>query len=355
MGLLFNPWRGKNMKFSCPDCKLTGSIDDARLPEQGLYANCPKCKTRFLVRKTPGPDMPPDDFHSSRPPAGSLPDVRTGTNRENAEAVKKDSARPQSSERISAGRSARPSTARISDNLAKFIGNNSDKYIEKFDRFNSVDNGGFAATWHWPAFFVPFWWLIYRKQYLWAVLTFILSFVPLVGILSHFAFGLTGYYIYYGYSKRKLLEINLLPSEMSKAVEIARAGGVNNLAWVVAPLIGIAVAGILAAIAIPQFAAYRVKAYNSVAVQELTKAKAYVDDYYRLNNTYPETLEEANYPKKEKVDVHISFQDADKYIIMSSHQNGDKEYAVTSDSPDLLCRSKKDQGDFVPIKGFNGG
>lgn len=38
------------MNFACPSCSLAGQIDDAKLPEQGLYATCPKCKTRFLVR-----------------------------------------------------------------------------------------------------------------------------------------------------------------------------------------------------------------------------------------------------------------------------------------------------------------
>jgi|SRR6185369_1344143 len=38
------------MNFSCPGCKLAGKIDDGKIPLQGAYATCPKCKTRFLVK-----------------------------------------------------------------------------------------------------------------------------------------------------------------------------------------------------------------------------------------------------------------------------------------------------------------
>jgi hypothetical protein len=32
----------------------------------------------------------------------------------------------------------------------------------------------------------------------------------------------------------------------------------------------------------------------------------------------------------------------DRYSIVSTHQNGDKEYTVTSDSPALMYKSKSD-------------
>ncbi|MRS02272.1 hypothetical protein EG832_03430 [bacterium] len=37
------------MKFECPTCKLLGKIDDEKLAGQSIYANCPKCKSRFLI------------------------------------------------------------------------------------------------------------------------------------------------------------------------------------------------------------------------------------------------------------------------------------------------------------------
>ncbi|KAF0216827.1 MAG: Zinc finger-domain-containing [Geobacteraceae bacterium] len=40
------------MNIQCPNCKITGQISDAKIPPEGLFMNCPKCKTGFEVRKT---------------------------------------------------------------------------------------------------------------------------------------------------------------------------------------------------------------------------------------------------------------------------------------------------------------
>lgn len=112
--------------------------------------------------------------------------------------------------------------------------------------------------------------------------------------------------------------------------------------------------GILAAIAIPQFHAYRAKAYNSMAITELRNAKTRVDDYYLTNRAYPETLQQANYTKVEKVDVRFGDRSADSYTIVATHQNGDKEFAVKSASDVLMSRSKSGQGDFMPVASSDG-
>ncbi|WP_223913314.1 DUF2628 domain-containing protein [Geobacter sp. AOG1] len=235
--------------------------------------------------------------------------------------------------------------------MRTFVGKNADKYLRKFENFTSGGDDGFAVTWHWPAFFVPFWWLVYRKQYMWALLAFFISFIPYVGLLSMVAFGLTGNYIYYIYTKKKLNEINSMPSEMGRAVEIARAGGVNNVALVLVPLIGIALLGIIAAIAIPQFAAYRTKSFNAAALSELKNARTCVDTYYAEHKVYPDSLEQANFRKTQDIDVHFNDVATDKYTLVAMHPKGDKEFAAKSDVPDLLCRSNKNKdSEFVPLK-----
>jgi type IV pilus assembly protein PilA len=52
-------------------------------------------------------------------------------------------------------------------------------------------------------------------------------------------------------------------------------------------LIVVAIIGILAAIAIPQFAAYRAKAYNAAAQSDLKNAKTNLESYYADNQCYP--------------------------------------------------------------------
>jgi len=52
-------------------------------------------------------------------------------------------------------------------------------------------------------------------------------------------------------------------------------------------LIVVAIIGILAAIAIPQFSAYRAKAYNSAAQSDLKNMKTSLESYYADNQVYP--------------------------------------------------------------------
>ena len=52
-------------------------------------------------------------------------------------------------------------------------------------------------------------------------------------------------------------------------------------------LVVIAIIGILAAIAIPQFASYRKKAYNSAALSDLKTAKTTLEAYYADSQYYP--------------------------------------------------------------------
>lgn len=137
-----------------------------------------------------------------------------------------------------------------------FIGKNVDKYLSKFDRFGINGTGKFAATWHWPAFFFPFLWMLYRKLYPWAVLVLFLNFVVNVVPFGYLIFmiilGMTGNYIYYKHAKNKILQIRQTqPSDRERSAQLARAGGVNNIAVVVAVLLIPVFLGIIAAIAIP--------------------------------------------------------------------------------------------------------
>ncbi|MBW1908481.1 MAG: zinc-ribbon domain-containing protein [Deltaproteobacteria bacterium] len=41
------------MKVQCSGCKAAFQINDSKIPEKGAYAICPKCKTRFYIKKEP--------------------------------------------------------------------------------------------------------------------------------------------------------------------------------------------------------------------------------------------------------------------------------------------------------------
>ncbi|PLX89799.1 MAG: pilus assembly protein [Desulfuromonas sp.] len=54
-------------------------------------------------------------------------------------------------------------------------------------------------------------------------------------------------------------------------------------------LIVVAIIGILAAIAIPQFASYRKKAFDSAAQSDIKTMKTELEGYYTDNFIYPDT------------------------------------------------------------------
>lgn len=56
-------------------------------------------------------------------------------------------------------------------------------------------------------------------------------------------------------------------------------------------LIVVAIIGILAAIAIPQFAAYRQKAYNSAANSDLKNVKTGMESFMADNQQYPTEMD----------------------------------------------------------------
>ncbi|HEY6837795.1 MAG TPA: prepilin-type N-terminal cleavage/methylation domain-containing protein [Geobacteraceae bacterium] len=53
-------------------------------------------------------------------------------------------------------------------------------------------------------------------------------------------------------------------------------------------LIVVAIIGILAAVAIPQFAAYRIRGYNSAAQTDLKNFKSAMESMYSDTNSYPD-------------------------------------------------------------------
>ncbi len=93
-------------------------------------------------------------------------------------------------------------------------------------------------------------------------------------------------------------------------------------------MIVIAIIGILAAIAIPQFSAYRVRAFNSSAQSDLRNCATAQEAYYVDNQAYGAhgDLEALN--TGENV-VLGSSGDADTFIVTAYHNSGDKTYTLT--------------------------
>ncbi|WP_423907098.1 DUF2628 domain-containing protein [Candidatus Spongiihabitans sp.] len=54
--------------------------------------------------------------------------------------------------------------------LMRFVKSNTDYYQQQFSKFGNPLKPAFKITWHWPAFFYFFFWALYRKMWLWAVI-----------------------------------------------------------------------------------------------------------------------------------------------------------------------------------------
>jgi type IV pilus assembly protein PilA len=103
-------------------------------------------------------------------------------------------------------------------------------------------------------------------------------------------------------------------------------------------MIVIAIIGILAAIAIPQFSAYRQRSYNSSAQSDLKNAATAQEAYFVDNSTYcgtPATLVGATYglyisaPGNVSVVFTISAADENEYTMDAYHPSGSESFTIT--------------------------
>jgi len=98
-------------------------------------------------------------------------------------------------------------------------------------------------------------------------------------------------------------------------------------------MIVIAIIGILAAIAIPQFSAYRKRSYNSAAQSDLRNAATAQEAYFVDYQTYTSVIANvagATYGlyTSQNVTVAVVSANATTYQMTSSHSSGDKTWTI---------------------------
>ena len=99
-------------------------------------------------------------------------------------------------------------------------------------------------------------------------------------------------------------------------------------------MIVIAIIGILAAIAIPQFSAYRKRSYNSGAMSDLRNAATAQEAYYADYSTYTTTIaliQGASYGLYTSKDVAMAIPggNTDGYTMTAYHSAGDITYTLS--------------------------
>ena len=202
------------------------------------------------------------------------------------------------------------------DLMAAFVGPRySEFYQPVFERF---DRGGSSVSWNWPAFFIAAIWLLYRKMWLLTVTYWFLApltFAIIAGVVasaqqdpleSVLAFNATyyGLYIlfgfvvvplfanrlYYNHAKKKIAKATGRSASPDQAtLDVVRAGGTSGVGVVVAVLVVVSLIGVLAAIAIPAYQDYTIRAQVSEGLTLSNGAKAAVTEYYRESGDFPPT------------------------------------------------------------------
>lgn len=196
-----------------------------------------------------------------------------------------------------------------------FIGpEKSGYYVPHFERF---DAGGSKISWNWPSAWITQWWMLYRGMFLWGFLgypilnmigfmclgillgmsgagpTASMAVIYLVGVPASFVLtGLYGNKIYHGHVNKFIAKSERLGlSDQDRREWLIRKGSTSYI-WIIFIFVGIALIGILAAIAIPAYQDYVMRAKVAQGLQEVEPLKVMYADYVRQKQALPSSLDD---------------------------------------------------------------
>jgi Tfp pilus assembly protein PilE len=209
-----------------------------------------------------------------------------------------------------------------------FVGpKNQDYYMRHFSRFEG--GGQTGMSWHWPAFFVMFYWLLYRKMWRNALIYFLLPYLVMIalgivgaaaGESANTALGI-GYLLYlvtivflpplyanalyFNHCRTKIVQARASSTDLQRQIgQLSASGGTSGVVLVIiAVLVLISTIGILAAIAIPAYQDYtmRTRTYEALAFGKA--AAESVAKYYGQHQVVPDTLADAGFAASRPLSV----------------------------------------------------
>ncbi|MEO1244745.1 MAG: pilin [Pseudomonadota bacterium] len=200
----------------------------------------------------------------------------------------------------------KPAGSEEEQDLAAFVGpKNTEYYLERSRRISA----GNTVSWHWPAFFITLYWLLYRKMWAYAAAYFAILFLGAPGatallalaigpeladllvslvllVVSLVVIPIYANKIYLGYAESKLAAIHAkdLDAE-TRQLKIASAGG--TALW--APLLFLAffLFIIFAAIGFPAYQDYVVRAQAAEGFALASEPKNAIVRYYEASGDFP--------------------------------------------------------------------
>lgn len=132
--------------------------------------------------------------------------------------------------------------------VSNFLSSNQAYYFSQFNKMKKLNKN---TSWNWVAFFFPIPWLAYRKMYIMAILTFVVSSI-LGTTLLNVAFGMNillsllwgffGNIKYMEYIENSFIEAHRMGSRISRASYLESKGGTNLVALLI---IGLLVIGFI--------------------------------------------------------------------------------------------------------------
>lgn len=190
------------------------------------------------------------------------------------------------------------------------------RHFQNFDR-----EGRARVSWHWPAFFMTFYWLLYRKMWLYALIYFVSPYIFLIPIAAIGAMAgassdtVTGFLylvylagvlllpplyanaLYYKSCKNKIVQAKASSRDVQRQFgELSGRGGTSGIVLVIVFIFAfVAIIGILAAVAIPAYQDYTTRARVAEAASIGNVAAESVTNYYSQHQTVPDGLDEAGF------------------------------------------------------------
>jgi type II secretory pathway pseudopilin PulG len=250
---------------------------------------------------------------------------------------------------------------------------NQDYYLRHFQRFDAKGKAG--ISWHWPAFFVTFLWLLYRKMWLHSLLEWLLPLIMIIpAAIIAAVLGEQGVYVavllyiavvsllpplfanalYYKHCKKKIAESRASSTDLQWQLgQLSGKGGTSNAIMIfVLIFVFIAVIGILAAIAIPQFVAYRNRTSTAQAIQAGKSATEYVTSYYYQNNQIPFDIKESGPLPRSVKNIRLNSQTGIITVTMANELDGKSllfiPYSNTDNQITWKCVSDDIQEMYLP-------
>lgn len=193
--------------------------------------------------------------------------------------------------------------------------------------------------WSWGGFLLGWIWAIGNRTWIG-----LLTLVPYVGLIFTIALGIKG---------REWAWRNKRWESIEHFNRVQRRWAIWGLV-----VVGIAVAGIVAAIAIPSYHGYAMQAKHNAALVEAEPVQQRVSDYVAANQTWPGSLTELGYGEDAlktsdgKFEIQL-YQEGMIGIWVGATPAGEDEYivlepAVTEDGLQWMCYGQNVAENYLP-------